>query len=191
MKRSRWMLLLLSAYAIGAQAGEQPDAADRQLAGELAKELKSALGQALQVSPENAIAVCNERAPQIAARISKAHDVQIGRTALRVRNSANRPTAWQEDVLKDFERRAAAGEPIASMEYSATVQQDGATEHRYMKAIPTEPLCIVCHGQSLAPSLREAIAAKYPADAATGFKVGDLRGAVYVVRYPDPGPTRR
>jgi hypothetical protein len=182
MKRSRWMFLFLSACGMSALAAEEPSASDRQLAGELAKELKGALTQALQVSPENAIAVCNERAPQIAARIGKAHDVQIGRTSLRVRNPANRPTAWQEAVLNDFARRAAAGEPIAAMEYSATVQQDGIAEHRYMKAIPTEPLCIVCHGQQLAPTLQQAIVAKYPSDAATGFDVGDLRGAVYVVR---------
>jgi hypothetical protein len=190
MKRFRPIFLLLSVYGVGALAAEQPNTLDRQLAGELAKELKSALAQALQVSPENAIAVCNERAPQIATKISKAHDVQIGRTALRVRNTANRPTAWQQEVLKDFERRAAAGEPIVSIEYSATVQQEGVTEHRYMKAIPTEPLCIVCHGQPLAPSLLQAIAAKYPADEATSFKVGDLRGAVYVVRHPVPRPPR-
>lgn len=55
-------------------------------------------------------------------------------------------------------------------------------EHRYMKAIPTEPVCTVCHGRQLPPTLQQAIAAKYPADAATGFEVGDLRGAVYVVR---------
>lgn len=183
MKRSRWMFLFLSACAMGALAAEEPSASDRQLAGELAKELKGALTQALQVSPEHAIAVCNERAPLITTKISKAHDVQIGRTALRVRNTANRPTAWQEDVLNDFARRAAAGEPIAILEYSATVQQDGITEHRYIKAIPTEPLCIVCHGQQLAPTLQQAIAAKYPSDSATGFNVGELRGVVYVVRH--------
>lgn len=184
MMRCRWMFLLLSACGMSALAAEEPGATDRQLAGELAKELKGALTQALQVSPENAIAVCNERAPQIAAKISKAHDVQIGRTSLRVRNTANQPTQWQEDVLKDFARRAAAGEPIAGMEYSATVQQDGISEQRYMKAIPTEPLCIVCHGQKLAPTLQQAIAAKYPSDAATGYDVGDLRGAVYIVHPP-------
>jgi hypothetical protein len=66
MKRSRWMFLFLSAYCMGTLAAEEPSASDRQLAGELAKELKGALTQALQVSPENTIVVCNERAPQIA-----------------------------------------------------------------------------------------------------------------------------
>jgi hypothetical protein len=68
------------------------------------------------------------------------------------------------------------------MEYSATVQVNGRTERRYMKAIGVEPLCVTCHGAQIAPALQQAIRAKYPKDAATGFNVGDLRGAVYVVR---------
>ncbi|MDY6944259.1 MAG: DUF3365 domain-containing protein [Pseudomonadota bacterium] len=179
--RRVWMLLLLASYA-HARAAEAPGATDREIASQLAAGLKGALTQALQVSPQSAIAVCNERAPEIAAKLSATHDVQVGRTALRVRNESNRPTAWQEDVLNDFQRRAAAGEPLASMEYSATVARHGVTEHRYMKAIVTEALCVTCHGQQLAPGLQQAIAAKYPSDAATGFSVGDLRGAVYVVR---------
>lgn len=178
----RWILPLLAACGVGAAVAEEPAAVDRELASQLAKELKGALTQALQVSPESAIAVCNERAPEIAAKISAENNVQIGRTALRVRSPANRATAWQEEILNEFKQRATAGEPLTNMEYSATVQQDGVTEHRYMKAIATDPLCVTCHGQQLAPALRAAITAKYPADAATGFDVGDLRGAIYVVR---------
>lgn len=36
--------------------------------------------------------------------------------------------------------------------------------------------------QHLAPAAEPAIAAKYPDDGATGFNVGDVRGAVYAVR---------
>lgn len=175
------MFVLLAGWS-SAQAAEDPIAADRELARQLAGELKSALLRALKESPEHAISVCNERAPEIAAKLSSAHDVQIGRTALRVRNPANRPTDWQRDVLNDFKERAAAGEPLATMEYSATVEQNGTVERRYMKAIPTDGLCLTCHGQQLSPSLQQTITAQYPSDEATGFKVGDLRGAVYVVR---------
>lgn len=175
-------LSIISALPVGALGAEDQTAVDRDLAKQLGMQLKSALATALQISPESAIAVCNERAPQITAGIGAAHDVAIGRTALRVRNPANRPTAWQQEVLNDFQRRAAAGEPIATLEYSAVVGDGDRAEHHYMKAIPTEPLCVTCHGQNLSPSLQRAIAAQYPEDAATGFNVGDLRGAVYVVR---------
>jgi hypothetical protein len=160
----------------------EPNPADRELAKRLATELKGALSAALQTSPEHAIAVCNEQAPQIASKIATDANVQIGRTALKLRNPKNAPSEWQRAVLLDFQNRLKSGEAIGALEYARTVKSGAHTEHRYMKAIPTEPLCLTCHGQQLTPSLQQAIRAKYPNDAATGFNVGDLRGAVYVVR---------
>lgn len=156
-------------------------AASREKAKQLATELKAALTGAMQQSPEAAIAVCNERAPQIARSIAQTHDVQIGRTALRVRNTGNEPNDWQRKVLLEFQQRAVKGESLATMEYTASVTTRDDVEHRYMKAIPLEPLCATCHGAQIAPSLQQAINATYPYDQATGFNVGELRGAVYVV----------
>jgi hypothetical protein len=160
----------------------EPNPADRELAKRLATELKSALSTALQTSPEHAIAVCNEQAPQIASKIATDANVQIGRTALTIRNPKNAPSEWQRAVLLDFQNRLKSGEAIGALEYATTVKFGAHTEHRYMKAIPTEPLCLTCHGAQISPSLQTAIRAKYPNDAATGFNVGDIRGAVYVVR---------
>jgi cytochrome c553 len=178
---SRILVLLLSLATLSANAAE-PNPADRELAKRLATELKGALSSALQTSPEHAIAVCNEQAPQIAAKIATDANVQIGRTALKLRNPKNAPSEWQRAVLLDFQNRLKSGEAIGALEYSAAVKTGAQTEHRYMKAIPTEPLCLTCHGKQLTPSLQQAIRAKYPNDAATGFDVGDIRGAVYVVR---------
>jgi hypothetical protein len=58
---------------------------------------------------------------------------------------------------------------------------DGATERRWMKPIMTAPLCLTCHGDALDPELAAVIAERYPADRATGFTPGELRGAFYVV----------
>ena len=177
------ILSALTAWmCVTAHAADAPTvAADRDVAKQLGMELKSALTAALQASPENAIGVCNDRAPSIAAKIGAQRNAQVGRTALRVRNPKNSPTEWQRAVLLDFQNRQKAGEPLATMEYSADIQTGDSIEHRYMKAIAVEPLCVTCHGAQLSSSLRDAIRAKYPSDAATGFNVGDLRGAVYVV----------
>lgn len=155
---------------------------DRELAKTLAMELKAALTTALQKSPEAAIGVCNERAPQIAKRLGGEHNAIVGRTALRTRNPANQPNEWQRAVLLDFQNRLSAGEAPGGLEFAATVTANGQSEHRFMKAIATEPLCLTCHGPQVAPSVLAAIKAKYPNDTATGFNVGDLRGAVYVIR---------
>ena len=173
--------ILLAAFAATTSAQDGVDA-DRALAKRLAGELKAALSSAMQVSPANAIEVCNEQAPQIASHIGAEEGVKLGRTALRTRNEANRPTDWQRTVLNEFQRRLAAGEPIANLEHTEVVREAGVVERRYMKAIATEPLCLTCHGAQLAPEVKTAIASKYPQDAATGFSAGDLRGAVYIVR---------
>jgi hypothetical protein len=51
---------------------------------------------------------------------------------------------------------------------------------RMMRGIVTEPVCLACHGEAVAPDVRETILARYPGDGATGFAVGDLRGALWV-----------
>ncbi len=56
-----------------------------------------------------------------------------------------------------------------------------------MKEIITQPLCLVCHGETIAPAVREALVEHYPQDQAMGFKAGDLRDA-FSVEWP--GGTR-
>ncbi len=51
-----------------------------------------------------------------------------------------------------------------------------------MKAIPTGPLCLACHGETLAAPVAEKIGELYPADKATGFREGDIRGAFVVTK---------
>jgi hypothetical protein len=53
-----------------------------------------------------------------------------------------------------------------------------------MKALPVQPVCVNCHGDAanLAPEIKERIAREYPADRATGYLPGQIRGAVSVKR---------
>jgi hypothetical protein len=46
-----------------------------------------------------------------------------------------------------------------------------------MKAIPTGEICLACHGESISPDVATAIREAYPQDQATGFSLGDIRGA--------------
>jgi cytochrome c551/c552 len=66
---------------------------------------------------------------------------------------------------------------------SATVVEEGDRRYlHYMKAIPTQEVCLACHGSNVKEPVREAIAKQYPADAATGFEKGELRGAFTFVK---------
>jgi hypothetical protein len=49
-----------------------------------------------------------------------------------------------------------------------------------------EAVCSTYHGMQLAPDLAAAIARDYPADQATGFEPGQLRGAISVLWPPSP-----
>ena len=67
---------------------------------------------------------------------------------------------------------------------SLDAEKDGKRVFRYMKAIPTGALCLNCHGTTLAPEVAAKLHELYPADAATGFNAGDLRGAFTITETP-------
>lgn len=135
--------------------------------------MKGELEKAMQAGgPVHAITACNEKAPAIAKEHSKA-GWDVGRTSLRLRQPGNRPDAWEQKVLAEFEARKAAGEPADTLAKAEVV--DGS--FRFMKAIPTAEVCTNCHGRELKPDVAARLEKLYPADQATGFKPGDLRGA--------------
>ncbi len=141
--------------------------------------LKEALQQAMQSGGTvNGVAVCHDKAEQIATDLSQNTGMLVGRTSLKVRNPANTPDNWELAVLKQFDARKAQGEPIDKLEFFAVIDDDqGQKTFRYMKAIPTAALCLGCHGEHLAPEVDAKLKELYPNDAARGFKEGDLRGA--------------
>ena len=147
-----------------------------------AKEFMQTLKQELQAGmqdggPVNAISVCNLSAPGIANTYSVRNGWDVGRTSLQRRNPDNTPDAWERSVLESFEERKRAGEDPAKLEHYEVVRQDGVRTLRYMKAIPTAPLCLACHGESVDSITRTRLEKLYPDDQALGYKAGDIRGA--------------
>jgi len=154
-------------------------AAVQELAGALQSELKSAIQSG---GPVSAIEVCNTKAMPITQRVSDEQGLHVSRVSLKNRNPANRPNEWQTAVLEDFERQKSEGKEVGSLDWSDTVAVDGGREFRFMKAIPTGDVCLLCHGAQLAPGVSEVLAELYPADKATGFAMGDIRGAFVVTQ---------
>ena len=151
----------------------------KSFAGALQKQLKSALTDG---GPTAAIDVCNIAAPEIAETASTASGWSVRRTSLKLRNPGNAPDAWELAVLRDFEVRKAAGEDPGTLDHAEIVVGDGQRTFRYMKAIPTQPVCIVCHGTSIAPEVTARLDDLYPEDRARGFEVGDIRGAFSIAQ---------
>jgi hypothetical protein len=168
-------------------AGVAGEAIARAAANTLFTRLTTELSAAMQSGgPVAAVEVCKVRAPAIAAEIEAETGVDIERTALKVRNPANAPTAWERQTMEAFVARHAAGEPWPAMETSRV--ENGVLQ--WMKPIPMGAMCAVCHGSDeVAPETAAAIAAAYPADAARGFAPGELRGA-FTARIPAPSQAR-
>ncbi len=169
-------LLLAAVFSLPVQAHQLDQSALAQEAKAhlqpFAAELLNTLKTGLEKGPVNALSACNLQAPSIAQKASS-DGWQVGRTSLRTRNIDNRPDDWELETLLQFEQRKKAGEDPATLTASAIVQG----EYRFMKAIPTAEMCIACHGSAISTEVQTKLTELYPDDQATGFKVGDLRGA--------------
>jgi hypothetical protein len=133
---------------------------------------------------ERAIDVCSERAPQLAREASEKTGWNIRRVSLRNRNPRAVPDAWERAVLLDFDQRAAAGENPATLESGQIVSENGAKVYRYMKALPVQGLCLSCHGapEKISPAVKARLNERYPKDSATGYSLGQVRGAMTIKR---------
>ena len=98
----------------------------------------------------------------------------------RQRSSANTPEVWQSEGLAALQAKFDAGTPMAELVQVADSGLPEGVALRMMRGIPVEPMCLACHGRTLAPDTRAALERFYPADTATGFDAGDLRGALWV-----------
>lgn len=150
------------------------------------KAFGGSLKQALQAAIKeggltNGIGVCNTVAPEIAAGNSN-EEWTISRTSLKVRNPDNAPTDWQKLQLQAMEKQPVMnGKPVEVWQVSEAV---GQPAFQYMSAIPTQELCLGCHGKSIDPGVQAKLAELYPNDQATGFSEGELRGAFVVTYQP-------
>ena len=192
MKRIAAALVLVLSPIMLSAGEPTPDTAwvdqSRQLAMQLGGQLKAELTKAIaEGGPMAAINVCYLRAPEIAAQLSQASGARVGRTALRVRNPSNAPDDLERTVLEQFAADLGSGPVDRPLEAVFEIRRGDAVERRYMRAIPTDALCLTCHGKTIAPELAAAIARDYPKDQATGFEQGQLRGAFSVV-WPAPSP---
>lgn len=129
-----------------------------------------------------AMSVCREKAPQMARNLSEQTGWAIRRVSLKNRNPKAVPDAWERAVLEDFERRTAAGEKPVSLEKGELVTENGKQVYRYMKALPTQDLCLDCHGtaERIQPAVKTKLKELYPDDKAVGYGPAEIRGAITI-----------
>ena len=148
------------------------------------QELSAAMNREMSKGgPLEAIKVCGELAPEIANRLSRENGWRVTRVGIRVRNPLlGMPDAWEQKILGEFAARAAKGEAFANMTYSELVSEPRGQYFRFMKPIAVQPKCLLCHGpaETIPEPIKKILTKHYPFDSATGYKAGDLRGAISI-----------
>jgi hypothetical protein len=175
---------LLAAGLAQAQAPALLDQA-REVASSVPPKLLAVLKAEIDAGgPAAAIGACKDKAPKMAAEASEKTGWQIRRVSLKNRNPKAVPDAWEEAVLKDFDRRAASGEDPSKLEKGEVVSDASGKMYRYMRALPTQGLCLSCHGpaETIPQEVKAKLNELYPADKGTGFTVGQIRGAITIKR---------
>jgi len=146
--------------------------------------LKTALMTELQTAIKAngvaaAIQVCQSVAQPITDSVTAGDpNIKIARTALRYRNPANAPDETSAAILEDWTRSVETDGPAPA----PIVTREGRSVIVHHPIVLQEAACLMCHGDpdTFAPEVTQALQKLYPDDVATGFEIGDLRGAFRV-----------
>lgn len=136
-------------------------------------------GQLASGGPAGAIDFCAGEAQSLTDSISETLGAgwEVKRTTRRTRNPRNAPDSLEARALEFFHGADAAGEEPAHQ-----VQRTPAGDYRYYMPLRMGRMCLECHGDrdTMDPAVRQVLDTRYPADQATGYHEGELRGVVRV-----------
>jgi hypothetical protein len=132
----------------------------------------------------SAIEVCSVEALPLTQAVAAEHGSGIRRVSHRPRNPENRADATDREAIARFQKAIADGAPLEPESAPA----NGVTVIR-LPIVLSNPLCLSCHGapgEEVDPATLAAIKDRYPADEATGFSLGELRG-IWRIEIPEGG----
>jgi len=181
MKPTKWLVGVVGlAVVAAASCQRQPSREAEQAAIARAQAAAQLLGSRLrerlttvmkQAGPLAAVEVCAAEAQTLRSTVESETGVRVGRASLKLRNPQDAAPPWVAAWLT-------AQIPGTPPTGSSTIESGLA---RVIKPLLIEPACLTCHGDeaSLPAEVRSAIQRHYPSDAATGYRLGDLRGALW------------
>ena len=190
---SRLPFLLALAMAAGS-ALAQPGGGDprtlndeaRKVADQLVGQIRGELTRTMEASgPMRAVIVCKYTVPEVTSNLSRKTGWRVTRVAARPRNPAlGMADAWELKVLEGFHQRTERGEKPEALEHAEIVTEGGRRYHRYMRALVMAPVCLACHGpvEQISDTVKAQLSNEYPFDTATGYKLGQMRGAITIKR---------
>jgi hypothetical protein len=125
-------------------------------------------------------------AADILTTLAEESQFEIGRTSTRLRNPENAPDPWEQVGLEKFAADLKAGaDPMTLERFEIITTREGQNLFRYMRPIVMRESCLGCHGTELKADVKAEIAKLYPDDKATGYALGEFRGAFTLVQQLD------
>ena len=125
---------------------------------------------------------CHDNAKKLADSLGKVHNVVIKRTSHKLRNAKSEPDADSKAVLENYLKLQEEHQTIEPV-----VKKDAEGYVHFYAPIKLKKECLKCHGapeQDVNEQILKLIKSKYPNDAATGFKEGELRG-IWDIKFLD------
>jgi hypothetical protein len=170
---------------------DSSEAALKQRAAAIAKEAFSELSSNLlaaitRTGLNDALPYCSDKAIPITKAVAAKNGVGLSRVTHKARNPANKASEAELAVIRQFQSELTAQHapaPIAATNATQAVSV-------YIPIVISNPLCLMCHGKpgtEVSTELQATIRRLYPDDQATGFALGDLRGAWRVGFPPKAG----
>lgn len=130
--------------------------------------------------PAEAIAFCAGEAQMLTDSVAGTlgDGWAVKRTTMQARNPLNAPDSLEAEALEYFQQAAAGEDELPEH----LVQSTPSGDYRYYMPLQMGHMCLQCHGprESLEPGVRQVLDTRYPADQATGYVEGELRGVIRV-----------
>lgn len=166
------MLLTTTAHAQDFETEAKALATDLKMS--LMKNLADKIAEA---GPVKAITFCHENVKPIAKSAAKDRmdKFEFGRTSHKIRNSNNSPQPWAESYLKEFQ-----GKFKGDIKKDFVIHRLENSKRIYLEPLYVQAQCLVCHGEKIDKDIKNKLDEIYPQDKATGFKLGEFRGFIWI-----------
>ncbi|MBR9977722.1 MAG: DUF3365 domain-containing protein [Bacteroidetes bacterium] len=130
-----------------------------------------------------AVSHCATRAQELSHIVGEEEGVKIRRVTGKTRNPLDAPDNYEKIILSRFEAMTASGELNPTTVHSEVMETDGRRVLRFLKPIVIRKNCLGCHGgaDDIPEDVKAQLREYYPSDQATGYREGELRGAVSVL----------
>ena len=147
--------------------------ADVMIAAMQDSHLRDLQRQLAQGGPEAAFGVAHMGPAMLSHRIGET-GIAAGFTSDRLRQSTNQARPWAAEFVAKYAGRRAGDVDGFVVDLGDRVG--------VIRPMVQQRACASCHGpaEGISPAVRRALAERYPADRATGFAEGEIRGWFWV-----------